>query len=603
VNTSPSLGIDIGSLHCHIAVRHLASTAVGAVDATRASSALSLVALGPDDGLVCGHQAQRIAAVSPARSVSDLLARLEDPHLVTVGDRRIAPEELLATLIDDIIVRELGNVDRSSINLGCTYPARFADHHVALLDRAVRLSGVEHMTLMAHPIAVAHEMAARNCDGDAVMIVDIGANSCDLSIIDRDSRGALSLREGSRTLLGLGGFDVDRLIFEWVDRQCAGVLSGADRDDDAAAASIAAVLRDCAEAKEAMSTATSDVVTVVDGCNRVHITLNREVLVALIDSYVACIVVNINDKLRGLKRANRVDSVIVVGGGAELFGLCDALSAALPVPVIQSLDGAALAAQGVARVCATQADRAVMVAPTTHEGPEPTDGMHHRRGARRAAVRGTSHAVRDGAPSNGRGRRRALGATGVVVFSGAAWIANASAASRNDPDPTTTTVASSITSTSPSSNVALMTPPTTALTVAAAPTPIVVAPPAAAAPSAPAPVQVVLVPVPTPVPTPAAPAAPASPPPAPSTRATTTTTRPLPPTATVTTIVATTVPPPTVAPTTVPATTSPPTTSAPSGTEPPSSTPATAAPTTTLAHVSSVTEAINEPRSDPVPAA
>jgi actin-like ATPase involved in cell morphogenesis len=609
-----SLGIDVGSLNCHI-TRGANTTVVP-----------SLVAAGPDDVLVCGQHAARIAAVAPERVIGDLLARLEDPHMARVGGRRIAPEELLAALIDDVVSRSAGSDNRRAVQVGFTYPSRFAEHHVALVDRAARLSGLERVLLTPRPIAIARQLHVGAMSPTSTLIVDVGAQACELSIVDQSAHGAGELREGARTLMGLGGNDIDRLILEWVDRQLDGaLLSGAgdnDGNNDGAAVAIAAALRDCRAAKESMTEVSSDVITVMAGASRHHLTLSRELLVALTESYVACLGVNVNEMLGALRRNARVNSVVLVGGGSQLFGLADALQAVANCDVFVADEPQLLASRGAALLSAGSTDSSGLA---SDQDNDDSGNGHRRDAAARSTRRGSRHSRASGAVSS---RRRGLGAIGGVGLVAAVWMAtSAAAAHRNNgaAQDGAVTSSTSVAATSPTTGSPASTSATSVTTVAigaATPIPVPVTP---VTPTTAQQVQIVLVPVPAPVPGPGQVASPPPPPapPAPPTRPTTT--RPTPGSVTVlttpptapTTTAPTATPPTSAAPTTAPPTTAAPTTAPPAtapatapptdpGTSPTTEPPSSSAPATTDAPSSTSasstnTEAPAESSSDPIP--
>jgi actin-like ATPase involved in cell morphogenesis len=581
-----SLGIDVGSLNCHI-TRGANTTVVP-----------SLVAAGPDDALVCGQHAARIAAVAPERVIGDLLARLEDPHMARVGGRRIAPEELLAALIDDVVGRSAGSDNRRAVQVGFTYPSRFAEHHVALVDRAARLSGLERVLLTPRPIAIARQLHVGAMSPTSTLIVDVGAQACELSIVDQSAQGVGELREGARTLMGLGGNDIDRLILEWVDRQLDGaLLAGAgdnDGRDDGAAVAIAAALRDCRAAKESMTEVSSDVITVMAGASRHHLTLSRELLVALTESYVACLGVNVNEMIGALRRNARVSSVVLVGGGSQLFGLADALQAVANCDVFVADEPHLLASRGAALLSAGSTDSPALAGDQDNDD---SGNGHRREVATRSTRRGSRHSRASGAISS---RRRGLGAIGGVGLVAAVWMAtSAAAAHRNNgaAQDGAVTSSTSVAATSPSTGSPASTSATSVTTVAGgavAPIPVAATP---VAPTTAQPVQIVLVPVPAPVPGPGQAASPPPPaPPAPPTRPTTT--RPTP--GSVTVLTTPPIAPTTTAPTAAPTTTAPPTSAAPT-TAPPATAPPATAPPATAPPTDPVTSPTTEPASSSAP--
>ncbi|GAA4556874.1 Hsp70 family protein [Pseudonocardia xishanensis] len=246
------LGVDVGTTRTAAAIGRPGGAPEAVPLGERAVDMPSVVYLGEDDILV-GEAAERFATTEPERVAREFKRRVGDPTPIVAGGRGWSPEELCALLVrrvvDQVAAREGGPAERIAV----THPAAWGEHKRELFAGALLDQGVS-VTLLAEPQAAALHYAAneRLHPGAIVAVYDLGGGTFDAAVVQRDVTG-FSLLGRPEGLEHLGGVDFDQAVFDHVAQGAPAAFETLDDTDPEIRGALAALRRECAEAKEALS--------------------------------------------------------------------------------------------------------------------------------------------------------------------------------------------------------------------------------------------------------------------------------------------------------------------------------------------------------------
>jgi actin-like ATPase involved in cell morphogenesis len=170
----------------------------------------SAVLLGPDGRLHTGRDAAHLARSAPER-LEPNPKRRADETTVLLGDSEVDVRDLIAAVLRRVAVeaaRVAGPVDTVTL----THPADWGSGRRALLVEAARLAGFTDVDLVPEPVAAATYLAATQevPAGSCVVVYDLGAGTCDVTLLRRHHAGFAQVASGG--LNDLGGLDVDAAV-------------------------------------------------------------------------------------------------------------------------------------------------------------------------------------------------------------------------------------------------------------------------------------------------------------------------------------------------------------------------------------------------------
>jgi molecular chaperone DnaK len=346
------LGIDVGTTRTAAATGR-ADAGVGDFEIVnlgdRASSVPSVLYVGKDSSMLVGEAAERRSTTDPDHVVREFKRRIGDPTPIVVAGRSWAPEELSARLVrwvvDRVAAREGGPADRIAI----THPASWGEHKKERLASALTAHGIP-VTFLAEPQAAAlHYAAAERVEaGSTIAVYDLGGGTFDAAVVHKDG-GGFTLTGRPEGVERLGGIDFDEVVFEHVRAGLPRAFDGLDETDPAVLAAVAAVRRECTEAKEALSADTEVSIPVLTPAAQGSVRLHRSEFEAMIRPRVEETV----DALRravgsaGLK-PEQLSAVLLVGGSSRIPLVAELVSEQLGRPVAVDADPKNAIAKGAA---------------------------------------------------------------------------------------------------------------------------------------------------------------------------------------------------------------------------------------------------------------
>ena len=147
----------------------------------------------------------------------------------------------------------------------------------------------------------------------------------------------------------LGGIDLDELVFEHVVEGLPEAFDGLDESDPAVLSAVAAVRRECTEAKEALSADTEVSIPVLTPVGQGSVRLHRSEFEAMIRPHV-------EDTVGALRRAiasagvgaDQLTAVLLVGGSSRIPLVAQMVSEELGRPVAVDADPKNAIAKGAA---------------------------------------------------------------------------------------------------------------------------------------------------------------------------------------------------------------------------------------------------------------
>ncbi|MDG6107165.1 Hsp70 family protein [Dactylosporangium aurantiacum] len=177
----------------------------------------SAVLLGPDGRLHTGRDAAHLARSAPERLEPNPKRRVDDTS-VLLGDTEVGVRDLVASVLRRVAT-EAARVAGPVGGVTLTHPANWGTGRRAVLVEAARQAGFADVDLVAEPVAAATYLAAtRGAElpaGACVVVYDLGAGTCDVTLLRRSAQGFEPV--ASDGLNDVGGLDVDATVVAFLE--------------------------------------------------------------------------------------------------------------------------------------------------------------------------------------------------------------------------------------------------------------------------------------------------------------------------------------------------------------------------------------------------
>jgi actin-like ATPase involved in cell morphogenesis len=336
------LGIDLGTTRT--------AAAIGRRDARpgeteivnlgdRASAVPSVLYLGDDGSVVVGEAAERRALSSPDHVVREFKRRIGDPTPLIVGGRPWAPEDLSARLVRWVVDRVAQREAAPAARIAITLPASWGPHKTERLGGALAAQGLQ-VSYIAEPQAAAlHYASAERVEpGSTIAVYDFGGGTFDAAVVHKDGH-TFKLLGRPEGVDRLGGIDFDEIVFQHVVAGMPEAFEGLDENDPAVLSAIAALRRECVEAKEALSSDTEVSIPVLTPAAQGSVRMHRS-------EFEAAIRPQVEDTVDALQRAvasaglapQQLSAVLLVGGSSRIPLVGQLVSELLGRPVSVDAD-------------------------------------------------------------------------------------------------------------------------------------------------------------------------------------------------------------------------------------------------------------------------
>ena len=350
---------------------------------SRASAIPTVVFIGDDGTRLVGEAAERRGLAQPECVTREFKRRMGDDVPLLVGGTEVLPQDLFAAVVSWVVgvavEREGGSPDVVTL----THPVGWGEHRKALLRGALSDAGIHDVELLTEPEAAALSYASREhvASGSTLAVYDLGGGTFDATVVrkaDADSFTVLGVPQG---LERLGGADFDQEVFHSVLDSAK--ISPADLDPSApeVLAALNRLRRECAEAKEALSSDSEATVSVMIPGVHSQVRLVRSEFEAMIEPALAETV----DTLRSALESAEVDAadltaILLIGGSSRIPLVAQLLSDEFNRPLAIDLDPKASVALGAVFATAALEDA------SGQDSAEAGAADHHEA---RSAVQGS----------------------------------------------------------------------------------------------------------------------------------------------------------------------------------------------------------------------
>jgi molecular chaperone DnaK len=336
------LGIDLGTTRT--------AAAIGRLDARpgeteivnlgdRASAVPSVLYLGDDGSVVVGEAAERRAVSSPDHVVREFKRRIGDPTPLIVGGRPWSPEDLSARLVRWVVDRVAQREAAPAARIAVTLPASWGPHKTERLGGALAGQGLQ-VSYLAEPQAAAlHYASAERVEpGSTIAVYDFGGGTFDAAVVHKDGH-TFKLLGRPEGVDRLGGIDFDEIVFQHVVTGIPEAFEGLDENDPAVLSAVAAIRRECVEAKEALSSDTEVSIPVLTPKAQGSVRMHRS-------EFETAIRPQVEDTVDALQHAvasaglapQQLSAVLLVGGSSRIPLVGQLVSELLGRPVTVDVD-------------------------------------------------------------------------------------------------------------------------------------------------------------------------------------------------------------------------------------------------------------------------
>jgi cell division ATPase FtsA len=274
--------------------------------------------------------------------ISGFAAHAGDPAGLVIGDgSAYLAEDLVATAMHSLVheAAEAFPGLSEQPEIIAIHPARWSDATAQSMRDALAHVGLAGVTLVPEPVAaVAWLEAAHGTLGDAIVAVfDLGGAGLDISLVRTGTGTDAGLLRPSTFTTRFGGDTFDQAVLEHVLGSAAGDLGPVDLSDPATRAELSVLRRRCAEAKEALSTATETQIAVELAGAAATVTLLRSELEELLESSITGSLDLVEQTISAHDLAlSDVCALLLTGGGSAMPLVSRLAEATIGLPVVMS---------------------------------------------------------------------------------------------------------------------------------------------------------------------------------------------------------------------------------------------------------------------------
>ncbi|PPB49602.1 molecular chaperone DnaK [Arthrobacter pityocampae] len=438
------LSVDVGTSFTAAAVLRTDGDSPGVPQilplGSRSAAVPTVVYLGADGTRLVGEAAERRGAAQPECVSREFKRRMGDDVPLLVGGRPVLPQQLVAAVVGWVVgvatEREGGAPDVVTL----THPAAWGGHRTDLLRQALAEAGIGDVVLLTEPEAAALAYASRERvpAGSTLAVYDLGGGTFDATVLRKTDADTFTVLGRPQGLERLGGADFDQEIFDHV----LGSPDLPPLESEPAPEVLAALARlrkECAEAKEALSSDSEATVSVMLPGAHSQVRLVRAEFEAMIEPALDDTLVTLRAALENAGvRAEELAAILLIGGSSRIPLVAQLLSEEFDRPLAIDVDPKASVALGAAFAASTldAADGQEPAAAPDEEAGAPQAGpsvpLTNAAGFARPAPRPAAvpaHGPAVMAPN------RRLGVRIAAVAAGVALLGIATASATNAPIP------------------------------------------------------------------------------------------------------------------------------------------------------------------------
>ncbi|MHA7282201.1 Hsp70 family protein [Arthrobacter sp. TMS2-4] len=348
------LSVDVGTSFTAAAILRTDGETAGVPQVlplgSRAAAIPTVVFLGADGTRLVGEAAERRGAAQPDRVAREFKRRMGDDVPLLVGDASVLPQQLIAAVVSWVVGVATEREGEAPDGVTLTHPAAWGEHRTSLLRQALAEAGVGDVVLLTEPEAAALSYASREKvpAGSTLAVYDLGGGTFDATVLRKTDADTFTVLGTPQGLERLGGADFDQEIFDHV--LGSSDLPPADLDPGPEILTALTRLRkECAEAKEALSSDSEATVPVMLPGAHSQVRLVRSEFEAMIEPALGDTLVTLRAALESAGvDARDLTAILLIGGSSRIPLVAQLLSEEFDRPLAIDVDPKASVALGAA---------------------------------------------------------------------------------------------------------------------------------------------------------------------------------------------------------------------------------------------------------------
>lgn len=304
-----------------------------------------------DGELLFGEAAERRGLAHPERLVREFKRRVGDDVPILAGDRRFAPEELYARMVEWVVEAVREREGRPPAGISVAVPVTWGGYRCGLVRAALTTQLGADVELISEPEAAArHYESTSPLEADrALAVYDLGGGTFDAVVLRASGDGEMRIVGAPLGLDDFGGADLDDVVVRHT-LASAGLSTSDLAEDPSARIALATLRRECIEAKEALSFDSEAVIPVLIGAAQTTVRLTRSEFEELIEGGIERTIDLLDEALENadVRRAD-LDTILLTGGSSRIPRVAELLSERLDLPLAVDADPKAVVSLGAAR--------------------------------------------------------------------------------------------------------------------------------------------------------------------------------------------------------------------------------------------------------------
>ena len=351
------LSIDVGTSRTAAATARISPD--GTVTATafplgrQTDSAPTLVFVGEGE-LLFGDAAARRGLAQPERLAREFKRRVGDEIPLLIGDRPFLPEQLYARTVAWVIATVTEREGGEPSGVSITVPVTWTDFRTELVHAALAAEGWRDVDIITEPEAAAfHYETERPLEGGGILAVyDLGGGTFDAVVLRKDADGEIGVLGEPVGIAAFGGSDFDDIVLRHA-LSAAGLSAQKLATDPGERVALAALRRECVDAKESLSFDSEAVVPVLVGGGSATVRLTRAELETMIEAGIDRTVEVLADAFDSAGvDLDDVEAILLTGGSSRIPRVAQLLSERFDRPIAIDADPKAIISLGAVRAAA-----------------------------------------------------------------------------------------------------------------------------------------------------------------------------------------------------------------------------------------------------------
>ncbi len=305
--------------------------------------------------LLFGDAAERRGLTEPERLVREFKRRIGDDVPIIAGDQRFTPEEVYALMVAWVVDLVSEREARLPNAIAVTVPVAWGQYRTQLVEEALARHGWSSVTLVTEPEAAArhYESTSPLPAARALAVYDLGGGTFDAIVLRTDAAGTVQSAGSQVGLDDIGGSDFDDAVLRHT-LTAAGVAPESLGADERMA--LAALRRECVDAKESLSFDSEVVIPVLLGSGHGTVRLTRDEFESMIDQRITRTTDALAEALESAGvDTDEVESILLTGGSSRIPHIAQVLSERFDRPIAIDADPKAIIALGAVRVLSDHA--------------------------------------------------------------------------------------------------------------------------------------------------------------------------------------------------------------------------------------------------------